>query len=266
MTNWELIDTYAKEWVREAGNRIKASFTKTLTVHTKSNPNDLVTDIDRETEKFLIKKIKTVFPEHSILGEEGYGDQPENLSGVVWMIDPIDGTINFVHQQRNFAISIGIYENGKGKIGLIYDVVHDELYHAVSGNGAYMNETKLEKLDITNVRNAILGINATWIIQNRRIDSGLIVPLVKDVRGTRSYGSAALEIANVAAGRIDAYISLRLSPWDIAAGMIILKEVGGIATTLRGEPINLQGETSIFFSKPGLHQEVLKEYLKDGKW
>ena len=149
MTNWELIDTYAKEWVREAGNRIKASFTKTLTVHTKSNPNDLVTDIDRETEKFLIKKIKTVFPEHSILGEEGYGNKPENLSGVVWMIDPIDGTINFVHQQRNFAISIGIYENGKGKIGLIYDVVHDELYHAVSGNGAYMNETKLEKLDIT---------------------------------------------------------------------------------------------------------------------
>lgn len=266
MTNWQEIDIYAKEWVREAGKRIKESFTKRVNIQSKSNPNDLVTDIDKETEKFFIEKIKSAFPSHSILGEEGYGDQPENLSGIVWFIDPIDGTINFIHQQRNFAISIGIFENGIGKIGLIYDVVHDELYHAVSGNGAYINETRLPKLDSTEVKNAIVGINATWIIQNRRIDQSVLVPLVRDVRGTRSFGSAALEIANVASGRFDAYISLRLSPWDYAAGMIILEEVGGIATTLRGEPLNLHEQNSVFFSKPGLHKEVLKGYLKDGKW
>jgi myo-inositol-1(or 4)-monophosphatase len=266
MTNWHTIDTYAKKWIKEASEQIKDSFTKSVNVQSKSNPNDLVTDIDKETEQFFIKKIRAYFPEHQILGEEGYGDQPEALSGIVWIIDPIDGTINFVHQQRNFAISIGVYENGVGKIGLIYDVVHDELYHAQKGHGAYLNEKKLPLLPNVQVKEAILGINATWITKNRRIDHTLLVPLVNHVRGTRSYGSAALEIANVASGRLDAYITLRLSPWDFAAGLVIIEELGGIATTLKGKPLNLLEENTVFFSKPGLHQEILGNYLQNGNW
>jgi myo-inositol-1(or 4)-monophosphatase len=266
MTNWQKIDTYAKEWVKEAGAKIRASFSETLNVQSKSNPNDLVTNMDKETEKYFIEKIRTTFPDHFVLGEEGYGDNPEELSGIVWIIDPIDGTINFIHQQRNFAISIGIYEKGIGRIGLIYDVVHDELYHVLKGNGAYLNDTRLPELEEVQVNEAIIGLNATWVTENARIDPSILAKLVRDVRGTRSYGSAAMEIANVVSGRFDAYITLRLSPWDFAAGMILLEEVGGIATTLRGEPINLLGQNTIFFSKPGLHQEVLKKYLKDGDW
>jgi myo-inositol-1(or 4)-monophosphatase len=266
MTNWQRIDLYAKEWVKEAGSRIKASFTNSVNVQYKSNPNDLVTNMDKETEKFFIEKIKTTFPDHFVLGEEGYGDKPKELTGIVWIIDPIDGTVNFVHQQRNFAISIGIYENGVGKIGLIYDVVQDELYHCVKGQGAYLNDQKLPNLEPVSVEEAIIGINATWVTKNRRIDHLLLVPLVNAVRGTRSVGSAALEIANVVSGRFDAYISLRLSPWDFAGGMILMEEVGGIPTTLRGEPLNLLGENSILFAKPGLHQEVLKRFLNDGNW
>jgi len=265
MNNHEIY-RYAKKWIEEAGERIEKSFKETLDVETKSNRNDLVTNMDKETEQFFITRINETFPDHRILGEEGFGDELESLRGVVWIIDPIDGTMNFIHQQRNFAISIGIYEEGIGKIGLIYDVVHRELYHAIKGEGAYLNGEPLKKLQDVPVQDAIIGVNATWVTANRRIDPAILGTLVKDVRGTRSYGSAALEIASVAAGRLDAYITLRLSPWDFAAGLVLVEEVGGVASTLRGEEINLLKQNSVFFSKPGLHEVVLRDYLKDGKW
>src|SRR3954449_707948 len=126
MTNWIEIDKKVKEWVNEAGQLIKNSFSKTLDIQTKSNQNDLVTEIDKNTERFFINKIRETYPEHKIIGEEGYGDSLKTTEGIIWIIDPIDGTLNFVHMQRNFAISIGIYENGVGQIAIIYDVVRDE--------------------------------------------------------------------------------------------------------------------------------------------
>jgi myo-inositol-1(or 4)-monophosphatase len=266
MTIWQEIETYAKKWIIEAGAKIRASFSKELNVETKSNPNDLVTNMDKETERFFIEKINETFPDHAVLGEEGLGNQLEQCSGVVWIIDPIDGTMNFVHQKRNFAISVGVYKNGVGQIGLIYDVVNDELYHAVRGNGAYLNDMRIPRLNEGEVTKAVIGINATWVIDNKRIDPSILSALVRDARGTRSLGSAALEIAYVATGRIDAYISLRLAPWDFAAGLVLLEEVGGIASNLRGEPLNIFEVNSVFVSKPGLHQEVLEKYLKGGKW
>jgi myo-inositol-1(or 4)-monophosphatase len=266
MTNWVQIDAQAKEWVRDAGHMIKKSFSKTLEIQTKSNKNDLVTEIDKETEQFFIEKIREAYPEHRILGEEGLGDKIKNTNGIVWMIDPIDGTMNFVHMQRNFAISIGIYENGIGKIGLVYDVVHDELYHCISGNGAYMNDIALKPLLPVGITKGIIGLNPTWVTENKRIDPRILGSLIKDLRGTRNYGCASLEIVYVAAGRLDAYISLRLSPWDYAAGKIIVEELGGIVTDLKGEPLNLLDQTSVFISKPGLYEEVMQNYLHNGNW
>lgn len=266
MTNWVEIDTQAKAWVKEAGQMIKNSFTKTLKVGTKSNKNDLVTEIDKKTEQFFIEKIRHKYPGHKILGEEGLGDQITSTEGIIWMVDPIDGTMNFVHMQRNFAISIGIYENGIGKIGLVYDVVHDELYHAIKGNGVYMNDVALKPLQPANVSKGIIGLNPTWVTENKRIHPSILGSLVKDLRGTRNYGCASLEIAYVAAGRLDGYISLRLSPWDYAAGKILVEELGGIVTDLRGESLNLLDQTSVFISKPGLYEEVMKNYLHNGNW
>lgn len=259
----EEIYACAINWIKEAGERITQSFQTTLNIETKSNANDLVTNIDKETEQFFISKIKEKFPTHRVLGEEGIGDALEELSGLVWIIDPIDGTTNFVHQQRDFAISIGIYKDGVGMVGLIYDVVRKELYHAIKGKGAYMNSTPLTKLQKVSVSEAIIGLNATWVTRNRRIDPSILSALVTDVRGTRSYGSAALEMANVAAGRLDAYITLRLSPWDFAAGLILIEEVGGKSSTLKGEPIKLLEQNTILISKPGLNDLILNYYLKD---
>jgi myo-inositol-1(or 4)-monophosphatase len=261
MTNWKDIDQKAKQWIKEAGERIRNSFETTLSIQYKSNPNDLVTNMDKDIEQFLIGKIQETYPDHRILGEEGYGDEVTSLDGVVWIIDPIDGTMNFVHQQRNFAISIGIYGDGIGYIGLIYDVVHNELYHAFKGEGAYMNELPLPKLDKVKIEEAVISINPVWVTENKRIDHNLIAPIVKKVRGARSYGSAALECAYVASGRLDAYLTMRLAPWDFAAGLVLIEEVGGTSSTLNGERLDLLTKSSFFVGEKNLHAYILKEYL-----
>jgi myo-inositol-1(or 4)-monophosphatase len=161
-------------------------------------------------------------------------------------------------------ISIGIYEDGESRLGYIYDVVLNELYHALSGKGAYFQGEKLPFLQETAVEKAIIGINSSWLASNRLLDPAQsLIPLVNDVRGTRSYGSAALEFAYVAAGRLDAYITMRLSPWDFAGGKIIVEEAGGIVTNLHGDPPNMLEKTPIIAACPGLHEKIIG-YLKNG--
>jgi myo-inositol-1(or 4)-monophosphatase len=264
--NWESIAAFAKQWVMEAGQTIRTSFEMKLDIQTKSNANDLVTNMDREVEQFFIKKVREKFPDHKILGEEGFGDDLKSLEGIVWLLDPIDGTMNFVHQQRDFAISVGIFEDGAGKVGLIYDVVRDELYYAIKGKGAYLNENKLAALKEVDVQKAIIGINPTWLMQNRRIDHNLLIPLAREARGLRSYGSAALEMAFVAAGRMDAYIALRLSPWDFGGGSVLVEEVGGIVTNLKGKKLDYLSKDTLLVAKPGFHEKILKNYLNEGNW
>jgi myo-inositol-1(or 4)-monophosphatase len=264
--NWESIAAFAKQWVMEAGHNIRTSFEMKLDIQTKSNANDLVTNIDREVEQFFIKKVREKFPDHKILGEEGFGDDLKSLDGIVWLLDPIDGTMNFVHQQRDFAISVGIFEDGVGKVGLVYDVVRDELYHAIKGKGAYLNEKKLAGLNEIDVHKAIIGINPTWLMENRRIDHKMLIPLARDARGLRSYGSAALEMAFVAAGRIDAYIALRLAPWDFGGGSVLVDEVGGIVTNLKGKKLDFLSKDTLLVAKPGFHGNILKDYLNEGNW
>ncbi|BCB03201.1 inositol monophosphatase family protein [Bacillus sp. KH172YL63] len=262
MTNWTELDQNVRAWIGEAGERIRQSFKNELSIKTKSNRNDLVTDMDEATERFFTENIRTTYPDHQILGEEGYGDELKELSGVTWIIDPIDGTMNFVHQQRNFAISIGIYDQDEGKLGYIYDVVHDELYFAHKGHGVYMNDVKLPKLEPVPVEDAIVALNALWVTDNKRINPAILSPLVKDVRGTRSYGSAAIELAYVASGRLDAYLTMRLAPWDFAAGKIMIEELGGVVSDLEGNPLDPLNKSSLFVGKPGLHQTILTDYLQ----
>src|SRR5699024_4186314 len=142
----ESIFNQAKQWVLEAGEMIRININEPLTVDTKTSTNDLVTTVDKHTEQHYADNIKKTDPNHIILSEEGFGDELLSLDGTVWIIDPIDGTMNFVHQKRNFAISIGIYQDGVGDIGFIYDVMSDVLYSAKKGEGAYKDDVKLPLL------------------------------------------------------------------------------------------------------------------------
>lgn len=256
------LHNYTIAILKEAGERIRRSFYEVMQIETKSGANDLVTNIDKETEQFIINKIRAYDDSYRVFGEEGMAGTPvTTLEGVVWIVDPIDGTMNFVRQRRNFAISIGIYEDGVGQAGYIYDVVADELYYAIAGEGAYMNGQRLARLEQLPLNEAIVGINAVWGTPNKKVEHEGIIRLIRTLRGTRSLGSATLEMMAVATGRMDAYISFRLSPWDIAAGVIIANEVGAIASTLRGEKINLLEQDTFIVSNPSIHSEIINDYI-----
>ena len=261
--NVKQVDQFAKEILLEAGKRIRAAFSYDIEIETKSNANDLVTNIDRETEVFFIEQIKNFDPTHRILGEEGMGEKVNSLEGVVWIIDPIDGTMNFVKQHRHFMISIGVFVDGIGVLGYIYDVMREDLFYAIAGEGAWYNDSPLRKLQPLNINEAVIGINANWVTPNSKINHEKIIDLVRTVRGTRSYGSAAMEIAFVVSGKLDAYISMRLAPWYIGGGTIIAKEVGAIATNFNGDAFDFLTTDTFLIANPCIHQLILDQYIEE---
>src|SRR5690625_1056791 len=255
----------AKQWILEAGKIIKHKIKEPLNVKTKSNPNDLVTAVDKEIEQFFVHHIKNKYPDHFLFGEEGYGDQITTLDGTVWIIDPIDGTMNFVHQKRNFAISIGIYQDGVGEVGFIYDVMSDVLYSAKKGEGAYKDDVKLPLLKDVKLEESMLGLNHFWLCENRLVDEQVMQKLVRKIRGTRTYGSAALEFAYVAEGIMDGYLTMSLAPWDIAAGIVIVNEVGGLTTNMIGDQVNMLEKNSVITCNPSVQESIIDDFLKKGR-
>lgn len=249
----------AIRWTREAGEFIKKKMYESFSVTTKSNANDLVTDVDQAVERLFLEKLKATFPTHRLMGEEGSHKSIHDLNGVVWILDPIDGTINFVHQRCFFAISLGIFVEGKGKIGIVYDVMNDELFSAQTGKGAFINGSSLKLLPKdTSLHESLISVNTGWLLQDDRLRQ-----LAKKARGVRNYGSAALEIAYVAANRLDAYVSFQLSPWDIAGGNIILEEVGGISSNYEGEELTFLQTDTYVAANPAIYKEIMKKvYVK----
>ncbi|WP_323702731.1 inositol monophosphatase family protein [Mammaliicoccus sp. Dog046] len=245
--------------IKEAGSKIRESIGEELQIETKSNPNDLVTNIDKETEERLFKQIHDKYPEHHILGEEGHGKDIKDTNGVLWIIDPIDGTLNFVHQQENFAISIGIFIDGEKYAGFVYDVMNDKLYHALAGQGAWLNDQALKPLEHTELKKSLISTNPLWLTKEKLYP--IYAPIVDQSRSTRAYGSAALDFANVAKGITSAYLTMRLQPWDFAGGLVIVEEVGAIVTNQLGEPLNILEANSILIGNKAIHDEILNQYF-----
>ncbi|QOY34031.1 inositol monophosphatase family protein [Anaerobacillus isosaccharinicus] len=256
--NYNNIYELAKSWTKEAGENLRESLKHKIEVEFKTSASDLVTKKDREIEQFFAGKISEHFPEHMILGEEGTVANQEYIfeEAQVWVIDPIDGTTNFVNQKMNFAISVAFYDQGEPIIGVIYDPMKDELFTTLKGQGAFLNGEKIEQLTAVTVEEALISLNSLWTIPNDKVDEKKVYPIVEKARGIRYIGSAALEIAWISVGRLDAYVDFRLSPWDIGAGIVLLKELGGEATTLAGEDINMKDTNTTLFSRPGLASEI----------
>lgn len=256
----EIFD-YAMMWTKQSGQLIKQSFSHKLTIQSKTTASDLVTNMDKQIEQYFVNHIKQVFPDHRVMGEEGFGDDIGSLEGHVWIIDPIDGTTNFINQKKHFAVSVAMYQDGMGKIGIIYDVVANEIYHCIAGQGAYLNEMKLPPLKEAKLSQVLIGLNASWVTANRSIDPEVLSPLVRHTRGIRSYGSATISMAYVATGKLGGYLSLRLAPWDIAAGMVLINEVGGKTTQLDGKPIDLLAQNTMLCGNPFIHEEILHKHV-----
>lgn len=252
--NISILKDVAVAYVEEAGAYIKEEMKTAYNIDTKSNKDDLVTDVDRNVELMFKEKIEKNFPEHRLMGEEGSFENIKDLSGVVWILDPIDGTVNFVHMGTNFAVSLGIFEDGEPLIGVIYDVMSDELFVSVKGEGLYLNNIKQPMLKEHPLEEALVSFNTGWVLKDKKLQG-----IVTKARGTRSFGSAAIELAYVAAGRIDAYISMNLAPWDIAAGYAMMQEVGGITTNYEGEALTFLKKDTLFAANPFIYQAIKEE-------
>ena len=262
--NWEQVKDLIIQWMKEIRPTITQSFNQTLTVETKEHLNDLVTDIDKAVEKFLSEKIHFHFPEDNVVGEEGMNNNETNKEGYTWYIDPIDGTMNFVHQKENFCVSIAVYDKEVGILGVIYDVMNEDFYYGILGMGAYKNDIRLEPLKEVEINTSIIGMNSSWLIPNNKVDYERIVEVVRNVRGVRSYGSACLELATVATQKLDAYLSLNLSPWDFASGKIIVEELGGVALNLKNEPLSvLEKKSTILIGNKNVCKNIIRIINKE---
>ena len=219
-------------------------------------PGDFVSSADTRTEKIIIEEILKAYPDHSILSEEAGKINQKNTTNR-WIIDPIDGTSNFLNAIPQFAISIGYEEDSQIKNGLIYDPIKNELFFAETGSGAYLNNSRIRVSKRKSLRNSLLGTGGPR--SSSKIKDKIFhefVEISKNVETPiRKYGSASLDMANVACGRFDGYWQREINYWDIAAGLVILKEAGGFIDFFEDDS-NLPLKKNIIASNSYIHDQL----------
>jgi len=223
-------------------------------VDTKSSMTDLVTDVDRSTEAMIVSRILTARPDDGLLGEEG--GERAGTTGVRWVIDPIDGTTNFVYDHPGWAVSIGVEVDGVVVAGAVACPSLSMTYSAAAGEGATCNGAALQLPDTAPpLAHALVGTGFSYDSHTRRRQAQRLVTVLPNVRDIRRVGAAAVDLCSVAAGRLDAYFEEGLGPWDLAAGGLIAAEAGAHTSSLDGGPI---ADGSVLVCHPGLAAELVE--------
>ena len=205
---------------------------RTYIIETKSTPTDLVTEADRETEALIVRRILGERPNDGLLGEEGANR--ESTSGIRWVIDPIDGTTNFVYGVPAYSVSIGVERDGKMIAGVVSDVALKQVYSASLGAGAFLDGRAIQVSKLTDLSTSLMGIGFAYDPNRRDLQARFYDRVMTHIRDVRRMGSAALDLCRVASGQLDGYFEFQLNPWDIAAGGIIVREAGGITRGFHG--------------------------------
>jgi myo-inositol-1(or 4)-monophosphatase len=220
---------------RAAGNVILRNMDKVdrLTIEVKAK-NDFVSEVDRKAEERIIYTLRKAYPDHSILAEESGLDDAQN-SDYQWIIDPLDGTTNFLHGFPQFAVSIALQHKNRLEVAVVFDPLKNELFTAARGEGAQLNERRIRVSAQKRLTGALLGTGFPFK-QPQHLDTYLATfkAVHPEAAGIRRAGSAALDLAYLAAGRLDGFWELGLSSWDIAAGVLLVREAGGIVTDFSG--------------------------------
>ena len=229
---------------RECGKVILNADREKMAIDIKSGVADLVTEYDTKIQAQLFEGLKKILPEAKLIGEEGSTDQLSD-DGYAFVVDPIDGTTNFVKDYHLSAISIALLKGTEAVAGVVYNPYLDEAYYAIKGQGAFCNGKKIS------VSNQPLG-NALVLFGSSPYDKHLFKETIEilseyfyNALDIRRSGSAALDLCAVAAGRAEVYFEMQVSPWDFAAGKLLIEEAGGTVTTLDGKPLSFDGKTSI---------------------
>lgn len=253
----ETVHALALRLAREAGAIQRARYETALAIESKSRPIDLVTEVDRACEALVVETLRRERPLDDILAEEG-GAHADVGAAWRWIIDPLDGTVNYAHGYPCFAVSIGVERDGVRTVGVVYDPLRDECFEAVRGRGARRNGRPIHVSACTEVGRALLATGFAYDVRDSAHDNlAEFTRAVKHAGGVRRDGSAAIDLCYVASGRFDGYWELKLHPWDVAAGILIVEEAGGRVTDLSGGPAPASGR-EIASSNGSIHDELLR--------
>lgn len=240
-----------------AGHILRRGFGTNFVISSKTSDLNVVTEFDKASEKAIIDFIAEHYPDHVFLAEES-GSSSEDASPVRWIIDPLDGTMNFAHHIPVFSISIAALIEEQVEVGIVYQPMTDELFVAQKGRGAYLNGNRLQVSRVTDMR---LAIGATGFpydqIEKRKQSIELFNRFLHVGNPIRIIGSAALNLAYVASGRFDVFWLSNLYPWDIAAGKLLIEEAGGLVTHYDGSKHDMFKQTSALATNGLLHDQVL---------
>jgi myo-inositol-1(or 4)-monophosphatase len=242
----------AVETAIEAGGILLSEFDHPAKISYKGEV-DLVTQADRRSEDVIVARLRGYFPKHAIVAEEGGGQEGDGRHR--WIVDPLDGTTNFAHGYPCFAVSIGLEQEGELVAGVIYQPITKELFTASRGEGAYLNERRIQVSQIDHLSTSLLatGFPSTKRARNPNIHYYWNFTLRS--HGVRRDGSAALDLAAVACGRFDGFWEFGLHPWDTAAGVLLVREAGGVVTNFSGEPYHV-GDYETLASNGRIHTEL----------
>jgi myo-inositol-1(or 4)-monophosphatase len=262
MTTPKLADL--KRLARQAGQILRAGYQQEHQVDYKG-VIDLVTEIDRQSEDYLLSEIRKSFPDHHILAEESGGTRGGKDQ---WYIDPLDGTVNYAHNIPIFCVSIAYASNGSNSTSLsagislaaVYDPMRDEMFSAERGKGAHLNGRPLRVSGVIELQRSLLVTGFPYDAWNSKFDNfDNFVRFSKLSQGVRRLGSAALDLCYVAAGRFDGFWELALKPWDVAAGGLICEEAGARVTNVYGKADYISAPQSVVATTPGIHARMLEE-------
>jgi myo-inositol-1(or 4)-monophosphatase len=235
----------ATRLAREAGKIQRERYETGVEIRTKSASIDLVTEVDHACEQLIVETLGRERPDDAILAEEGGGTDRAGAAWR-WVVDPLDGTTNYAHGYPRFCVSIGVEREDVRTVGVVYDPLLDELFSAVRGQGASLNGRPLRASEERVFGNALLATGFAYDV-HRSLEDNLnhFAHVVKQARAVRRDGSAALDLCYVAAGRFDGFWEMKLHPWDVAAGLLIVEEAGGRVSDMRGGPADRSGNQTV---------------------
>ena len=237
-----------------AGRYQRFRFASQVAVDMKGD-KDLVTEVDRDSERMIVEHLLARFPDHMILAEEG--EYPRTGSTLRWIIDPVDGTTNYAHGFPWFCASIALESAGELLAGVIYNPMHDEMFTATKGGGAYLNGRRLHVSTRSPLRDTLLGTGFPYDCATDPANNfASFIAFQKAARGIRRAGAAALDLAYLAAGRLDGFWELKLKPWDVAAGVLMIREAGGTVSTFDGSAYDVSNHR-IVASNGLIHDEMV---------